>query len=92
MQNEKFDSLKISLREDFAAAGGGSLPTQQILTVLVAIKNKKMPANKMEEKLRKFEVPIIVRVDKDEILLDLRTVAEDEFPFIIEGLRRITSN
>jgi len=28
-------------------------------------------------------------VDKDEILIDLRTVAEDEFVFIVEGLRQI---
>lgn len=87
LQKENFDLLKFTLREDFAAAGGGSLPTQQIPTVLVAVKNKKMPATKMEEKLRKLEVPIIVRVDKDEILFDLRTVAEEEFPFIIEGLK-----
>gem|GEM_PF-6862540 len=43
----------------------------------------------MEEKLRKMEVPVIVRVDKDEILIDMRTVAEDEFRFIIEGLRQV---
>jgi L-seryl-tRNA(Ser) seleniumtransferase len=91
LQKENFDSLIFSLREDFAAAGGGSLPTQQIPTVLVAIKNKNIPASKMEEKLRKLEVPIIARVDKDEILLDLRTVAEDDFPFIIEGLKQITT-
>jgi L-seryl-tRNA(Ser) seleniumtransferase len=91
LQKENFDSFKFSLREDFAAAGGGSLPTQQIPTILVGIKNKKMSASKMEKKLRKMEVPIIVRVDKDEILLDLRTVAEDDFAFIIEGLRQITS-
>jgi L-seryl-tRNA(Ser) seleniumtransferase len=91
LQKEKFDSLIFSLREDFAAAGGGSLPTQQIPTVLVAIKNKIMSASKMEEKLRKLEVPIIVRVDKDEILLDLRTVSEDEFAFIVEGLKQILS-
>jgi L-seryl-tRNA(Ser) seleniumtransferase len=92
LQNEKFDSLKFSLREDFAAAGGGSLPTQQIPTILVAIKNKKISASRMEEKLRKLEVPVIVRVDKDEILLDLRTVSEDEFTFIVEGLKQIMSN
>ena len=69
LQKENFDSLKFSLREDFAAAGGGSLPTQQIPTVLVAVKNKKMSASKMEEKLRKLEVPVIARVDKDEILV-----------------------
>ena len=92
LQNENFDQLKFSIREDFAAAGGGSLPTQQIPTVLVTIINKNMPAIKMEEKLRKLEVPVIARVDKDEILFDLRTVAEDEFTFIIEGLKQITSN
>jgi L-seryl-tRNA(Ser) seleniumtransferase len=89
LQKENFASLKFSLHEDFAAAGGGSLPTQQIPTVLVDIKNKKMSASKMEEKLRKMEVPVIVRVDKDEILIDMRTVAEDEFRFIIEGLRQV---
>jgi len=92
LQKEKFDSLKFSLREDFAATGGGSLPTQQIPTVLVSVKNKKMPATKMKEKLRRLEVPIIARVDKDEILLDLRTVTEDEFAFIVAGLKQIMSN
>ncbi|MCE5211901.1 MAG: L-seryl-tRNA(Sec) selenium transferase, partial [Deltaproteobacteria bacterium] len=91
LRKENFDSLKFSIREDFAAAGGGSLPTQQIPTVLVAVENKNMPATKMEEKLRKLDVPIIARVDKDEILLDLRTVAEDEFVFIVEGLKQITT-
>lgn len=92
LQKENFDSLKFSMHEDFAAAGGGSLPTQKIPTVLVAVRNKKMSASKMEEKLRKLEVPVIVRVDKDEILIDLRTVAEDEFAFIIEGLKQLISN
>jgi len=91
LQNEKFDSLNFSIREDFAAAGGGSLPTQQIPTVLVAVNNKNMPAAKMEEKLRKLDVPVIARVDKDEILFDLRTVAEDEFGFIVAGLKQITT-
>jgi L-seryl-tRNA(Ser) seleniumtransferase len=48
-----------------------------------------MHASRMEEKLRKLDVPVIVRVDKGEILIDLRTVAEDEFALIIEGLSQI---
>jgi L-seryl-tRNA(Ser) seleniumtransferase len=48
-------------------------------------------ATKMEEKLRKPEVPIIVRIDKDGILLYLRTIAEDEFGFITEGLQQISA-
>src|SRR5450759_5340205 len=92
LQRANLEPLVFVLREDFAAAGGGSLPTQKIPSVLVGIKNKKMSASRMEEKLRKIEVPVIVRVDKDEILIDLRTVTEDEFGFIVEGLRQVLSN
>jgi L-seryl-tRNA(Ser) seleniumtransferase len=91
LHKEKFVSLKFFMHEDFSAVGGGSLPTQKIPTILIGIKSSQMPACKMEEKLRKLEVPIIVRVDKDEILIDLRTVTEDEFGFIIDGLKKITA-
>ena len=91
LRKENLDALQFSLREDFAVAGGGSLPTQKIPTTLVGIKSGKMPAGKMEEKLRKVEVPVVVRTEKDEILVDLRTVAEDEFAFIIKGLRQMTA-
>jgi len=50
-----------------------------------------MSASRIEEKLRNLEMPILVRVDKDEIFIDLRTVVENEFAFIIEGLRQIVS-
>jgi L-seryl-tRNA(Ser) seleniumtransferase len=92
LSKSNLESYEFSLREDFAAAGGGSLPTEKIPSVLVAVKSKKMTAVKMEAKLRTLEVSIIVRVDKDEILIDLRTVAEDEFGFIVDGLRQILAD
>jgi L-seryl-tRNA(Ser) seleniumtransferase len=92
LRKAKLGSLQYSLKESFSAAGGGSLPTEKIPTFLVGVKSKKISASRMEEKLRKVEVPVIVRVDKDEILIDLRTVSEDEFCFIMEGLRQILAN
>ena len=81
--------LTFEIREDVAAAGGGSLPTQDIPTVVVTVKSEKMTASRMEAKLRQAAVPIIVRVNENEILLDLRTVSEDEFEFVVDGLRQI---
>ena len=81
--------LTYEMREDVAAAGGGSLPTQDIPSAVVAVKSAKMPASRMEAKLRQAPVPIIVRVNEKEILIDLRTVTEEEFAFILDGLRRI---
>jgi L-seryl-tRNA(Ser) seleniumtransferase len=91
LRRAKLDQLELSLKESFSAVGGGSLPTEKIPTVLVGVKNKTMSATRMETKLRQVEVPVIVRVDKDEILLDLRTVSDDEFAFIIEGLSQTVS-
>jgi L-seryl-tRNA(Ser) seleniumtransferase len=79
--------LTYELKEAKAAAGGGSLPTEDIPTIVVAVQHAKMSASRMEAKLRSATVPVIVRVDQDEILLDLRTVAEDEFGFILDGLK-----
>jgi L-seryl-tRNA(Ser) seleniumtransferase len=88
LQKEKYEDLELCLRDGFSTAGGGSLPTQKIPTVLIGIKSKKMSAGRMEEKLRALAVPVIVRVDKDEVLIDPRTVAEDEFAFIVNGLSK----
>ena len=84
--------LTFEVRETQAAAGGGSLPTQDIPSAAVSVKSSKMPPSRMEAKLRQASVPVIVRVDENEILLDLRTVSEDEFGFIGEGLRQIMPN
>jgi len=89
LRKENCAGLELRLLDGFSTAGGGSLPMQKIPTVLVGLKSKKISAGRMEEKLRALEVPIIVRVDKDEVLLDLRTISEDEFLFIVEGLRQV---
>jgi len=92
LKRANFPDLTYEIRESTAAAGGGSLPTQDIPTVVVAVKSGNMTASRLEAKLRQATVPIIVRVDGEEILLDLRTVAEDEFGFIIDGLLQILAN
>jgi L-seryl-tRNA(Ser) seleniumtransferase len=91
LRKAKLPSTVFSLKESFAAAGGGSLPMEKIPTVLIGVQNKKIKASQLEARLRQAEVPVIVRVDKDEILIDLRTVTEDEFVFVIEALRQCLS-
>jgi L-seryl-tRNA(Ser) seleniumtransferase len=83
--------LTYELKDSTAAAGGGSLPTEDIPSVVVAVKSAKMSASRMEARLRRATVPVIVRVDENEILIDLRTVAEDEFGFVVDALRQIAA-
>jgi len=54
--------------------------------MLLGIRIAGLSAARLEEGLRRLEIPIIARVANDELLLDLRTVAEDELKLIRDGL------
>ncbi|MBW2557325.1 MAG: L-seryl-tRNA(Sec) selenium transferase [Deltaproteobacteria bacterium] len=81
--------LTFSIMKEHSMAGGGSLPTQEIPTVVVTVSSRGIPTSRMERRLRKLEVPIIARIFEDQVLLDLRTITEEEFVFIEEGMKHI---
>jgi len=78
-----------SLSQGYAMAGGGSLPTQEIPTVLVAVTSSRMSVHTLGEKLRHLDVPVIARIADEEVLLDVRTVDEADFALIARGLAEI---
>jgi len=62
------------------------LPSQEVATSLIGVRSEKMTANDVEGRLRGLAVPIVARISGDEVLFDLRTIDEEEFPLIKEGL------
>ena len=87
-----FEGLAISMKKGFSMPGGGSLPAQEIPTMLLSIVSTRMSPSSIEERLRLLAVPIIARIAEDEVLFDMRTIAEGEFPYIRDGLKKITSS
>ena len=81
--------ISFSLQEGTAAAGGGSLPGQEIPSALVVLTPQTMSASRLEERLRGLAVPIVARVAAHDVFFDMRTVAEGEFRIILAGLRSI---
>ncbi len=69
--------------------GGGSLPGGSLPTRLVAIDGggRKSAVRIIAEKLRRREVPVVGRIDKDILLLDPRTVLPEEDMVVIRALR-----
>jgi L-seryl-tRNA(Ser) seleniumtransferase len=68
----------IKVMEDEAFAGGGSLPEFSLKTYCVSVKSSTVSPNQMEERLRKGEPAVIARIKEDALLLDARTIAEEE--------------
>lgn len=70
-----------------STVGGGSLPEECIATYVFTLKLKS--PDKFMKKLRECHPPIIARVENDTILLDPRTVLDDEI--LISNLKPLLS-
>ena len=79
---------EIALREDISQVGGGALPLQELPTIVLALKPIDFSVNSLEESLRKVEPPIISRISKDELILDMRTVFDEEIPLLAAGIEK----
>jgi len=83
------DCCHISMEDDFSEVGGGSMPMHGMPTTVISLYSDKFTVNQIEKQLRSNEIPIITRINKDKVLIDVRTVWEDEFDIIEEALVRI---
>ena len=70
-----------------AQVGGGALPGQELPSWAVRFKPKGFKCHQLEQRLRQATVPVIGRIENDILLLDMRTVADDELDCLIESLR-----
>lgn len=78
----------LALREDVSQVGGGALPLQELPTMVLAIKTLHLSVNGLEENLRKGDPPIISRISKDELVLDMRTVFDEEILLLAQGIEK----
>ena len=62
----------------WSAIGGGSAPGVELPTWLVAIAKDGLTPDSLEERLRRLMPPVIARIERDQLLLDLRTVVPDQ--------------
>ncbi len=81
--------LRIEVIEGESLVGGGSAPTSKLPTFLLAVTADKLSADELAARLRASETPIITRVDEGRVLLDLRSVFEDEEVQVMAALKEV---
>ena len=75
---------EVTLRDGESVIGGGATPEQSLPTCLMVIVNR--DAVKEEQRLRLNNPPIIARIERDQVVLDLRTVFAEEEDAIVHAL------
>lgn len=78
--------LKISIEDSYSEVGGGSLPLERLPSKCITIYSNEYSIDTIDNILRNYETPIITRIYKDKIHLDLRTIKREEFQIIVEAL------
>lgn len=78
--------VRASIEDGFSVIGGGSAPEVKLQTALIALEANDMTAESIEAKLRANSIPVIVRIEQDRVLIDLRTVFEDEEQIILDAI------
>ena len=80
------NSLIIDIEDNFSEVGGGSLPLEKLPTKCIVLTLNNLSTQEFENNLRKYSIPIITRLYKDRVYMDLRTIKYEEFPIVVEGL------
>lgn len=83
------DKFDIKIDEDNSMVGGGSMPTEKIPTYVIRVKSKEFTAEIVEKRLRLNKNTIIIRVYNGNVILDLRTIFEEDFDRIVEAFKSI---
>ncbi|MBU8878326.1 L-seryl-tRNA(Sec) selenium transferase [Bacillus sp. FJAT-29790] len=81
------DKYKTTLRESLGQVGGGTMPDVELPSYVAVIIHKYLPAFQVAKKLRtEFTPGIVVRIQKEEVLIDLRTVTMEEETHVLKSL------
>jgi len=79
-------TLHVEVIESQSVLGGGAAPGSTLGTRVLAVKSESMNADELCARLRRWETPIIARVEEDRVLLDLRTVESAQEAVIAAAL------
>ena len=83
------DAYQAGIIDGQSTVGGGTTPGLTLPTRLLALTHRSLSPDSLESALRRLDPPVIARVDNDRVVLDLRTVFEDEDDALVGGLLTI---
>jgi L-seryl-tRNA(Ser) seleniumtransferase len=83
---KRISAATITTIEGSSQTGSGSLPEQNLPTRLVAITPEEGGPDALALRLRRYSPPIFTRIQKDQVLIDPRTLLEGEEDILIRAL------
>ena len=80
------EDVRVSVHGGNSVIGGGSCPECTLPTALIALESDRVRPSLIESRLRAGEPTVVIRVEKDRALIDLRTVFPEQEPVLIKSV------
>ncbi len=84
--------VEIRLSEGSSVVGGGSCPECRLPATLITLESGSIRPNVVEARLRCQDPPVIIRLEEDKAVIDLRTVFPAQEPALIEAIIRAVAS
>jgi len=82
----KLKQIVVTVVSIDSEVGGGTLPDVKIPSYGIALKPHAMAVESFEQRLRSLPVPIIGRIERDTLILDMRTILIEDETALLMGL------
>lgn len=89
---ERTSLYQVNIEATDGQIGGGTVPNQFLPGFSVTIEAESISPDRIERALRENQPPIIARICKNKLTLDMRTVSKEELYLLAEALVRIAEN
>ncbi|MFA4885343.1 MAG: L-seryl-tRNA(Sec) selenium transferase [Desulfotomaculaceae bacterium] len=83
------EKAEIKVEKGTSAVGGGAMPVADLPTSVVAVAPLEMSAGELQAGLRRGLPAVLGRVQEDRLLLDVRTIDDNEFPFLTYAMTEV---
>jgi L-seryl-tRNA(Ser) seleniumtransferase len=84
------EGIDHALGQSASKIGGGSTPNYELSSWAIVLRVKNAAA--FEKRLRRGQLPVIARIEHDQVLFDLRTVSDGELESLAAAIRAASEN
>ncbi|MDK2901273.1 MAG: L-seryl-tRNA(Ser) seleniumtransferase [Thermosediminibacterales bacterium] len=84
--------VKTDIIETYSIVGGGAFPVDKLPSKGVSVSIPGLSVCDLEKRLRLNEIPIITRIEKDLLILDVRSIQHGEVEIIADALMSIVDS
>ncbi len=84
-------NFSLEMMDGNSRTGGGSLPLLELPSRLLCMIPQTLSAQFMENWLRSYDPPVIARLEKEKVLLDVRTIQEGGLKITAQAIKDLAS-